>query len=194
MPGTDSDAVRCARAVAMASHVVEGPDAVAQFVRAGAARRRAVAAPNGPREQGAKCWTLHRLVDGAPGDPRRPAGAGSAARPVLRRRRRHAQCRHCRPSWQPNGPERVLQAMDVWTRQPDPPSGPGAPARNGPALLIVPTSVTFNDAMDLASPDAMSPRRRRRLGVQDSPGATFASGASTSELDAAASWNQIPGA
>ena len=32
LPGTDSDANRCVQAVAMASHIVEGPDAVKQYL------------------------------------------------------------------------------------------------------------------------------------------------------------------
>lgn len=160
LPGTDSDANRCVQAVAMASHIVEGPGAVAQFVRA-VLLDAALSRPNGARENKARevleyfiarldnrlatygdvSWAQEALHDlfyaDAEGTPETDV-AGLLAKT--------------------NGPERVMQALDIWCESPAEVVTQARLLKPGEQLLIVPTTVIFNQALDEAAPNPTSPR------------------------------------
>ena len=97
--GTDSDAIRCVQAVAMASRITRGPAAVANFLRS-MILEGMISRTMGQRERTAKDvleYVIARIEDQT-GDLRRSElGAGGAARPVLQRCQRHADGRHHQP-------------------------------------------------------------------------------------------------
>lgn len=158
MPGTDSDASRCVQAVAMASHVVEGPEAVKQYLNA-VLLEAAVSRPQGPRENKARqvleyfvaridnreatygdvSWGQEALHDlfyaDTSGTPETDI-AGIMAKTF--------------------GPERKLQTIDVWCDSPAEVVAQAKALQPGEQLLVVPVTVTFNQALDEASPDPMS--------------------------------------
>jgi hypothetical protein len=158
MPGTDSDASRCVQAVAMASHVVEGPEAVKQYLNA-VLLEAAVSRPQGARENKAR-QVLDYFV--ARIDNREATyGDVSWAQEALH------DLFYADTSGTPEtdvpgimaktlGPQRTLQTMDVWCDSPAEVVAQARTLQPGEQLLVVPVTVTFNQALDEASPDPMS--------------------------------------
>jgi len=159
LPGTDSDAVRCVQAVAMASHIVDGPEAVKQYINAvlldAALSRPRAARENKAREvleyfvarldnrtatYGDVSWAQEALHDLFYGD-----AVGTPESDI--------------PSFlaKIGGPDRTFQSMDVWCENPLDVVAQAKLLKPGEQLVIVPTTVVFNQALDLAAPDPNSP-------------------------------------
>lgn len=169
MPGTDSDANRCVQAVAMASHIVEGPEAVSQYVTA-VLLEAALSRPQGARENKARevldhfrsrlanrtatygdvSWAQEALHDLFYGDT-----VGTPETDIAGLLAKTA------------GPERTLLAMDVWCDSPADVVAQAKLLRPGEQLLITPVTVTFNQAFDEVAPDPTSREVNERDVVLD---------------------------
>ena len=160
LPGTDSDAVRCVQAVAMASHIVEGPAAVRQYLNA-VLLEAALSRPQGARENKARdvlAYFIARLDNelATYGDV---AWAQEALHDLF-----YAD-REGTPEGDiegllaaTGGPERTVQTLDIWCETPAEVVAQARQLLPGQQLLIVPVTVTFNQALDEAAPDPMSPQ------------------------------------
>ena len=159
LPGTDSDADRCVQAVAMASHIVEGPAAVRQYLNA-VLLEAALSRPQGTRENKARdvlAYFIARLDNelATYGDV---SWAQEALHDLFYADREGTPEGDVEGLLaETGGPERSVQTLDIWCESPAEVVAQARQLLPGQQLLIVPVTVTFNQALDEAAPDPTSP-------------------------------------
>lgn len=159
MAGTDSDANRCVQAVALSSYIVEGPEAVQQYLNA-LLLDAATTRPRGARENKARevleyfrarlenrlatygdvSWAQEAMHDLFYADR---VGTPEGDVPDMLSKTM--------------GPGRSFQSLNVWC---DTPAAVVAQAKQlapGQQLLAMPVIVTFNQALDEAGSDTRGP-------------------------------------
>lgn len=169
MVGTDSDANRCVQAVALSSYIVQGPDAVKQYINA-LLLDAATTRPRGARENKARevlDYFRARLDN-------REATYGDVswaqeAMHDLYYKDRVGTPEGDVPGLLSNalGPDRSFVSMNVWCETPIDVVSESKRLDPGQQLLAMPVIVIFNQALDEAGSDTRGPANETDVVMDD---------------------------